>query len=199
MDGARAPVTLLLERSQRGDEGARSELFARLEAELRRLAHAQMRREQPGHVLQTTALVNEAWLRIAANEVGATADRAHFLAIAAQAMRHVLVDEARRRRALKRGGGIEPVDGEHVLDLLALESLETSYADAEVLHVALERLEAMPEHRAKAQVVELRWFGGLSVEEAARALELSPATVKRHFEFARAWLRREIGRMLERE
>lgn len=197
MGGPPSQMTQLLERSRSGDSAARGAIFERAEAELRRLAHARMRHESPGHVLQTTALVNEAWLRLAAGDAGAARDRSHFLAIAAEAMRHVLVDEARRRRAQKRGDGIDRATWSRVAEALPADPIVDPYADAEVLHAALERLEAEPEHRSKARVVELRWFGGLSVDEAAEALAVSPATVKRHFEFARAWLRREIVRMLE--
>lgn len=184
----------LLERSRGGDAEARTQLFLRAEEELRRIAHRELQRERPGHLLQTTALVNEAWLRLGPS-TQTIEDRAHFLAIAAEAMRRVLVDEARRRRALKRGGERARLSWTGAAEQLSAGGIDSPLEEVEELHVALERFEAEPRHRVKARVVELRYFGGLTVKETAQALALSEATVKRHFEFARAWLRRELGRM----
>jgi RNA polymerase sigma-70 factor (ECF subfamily) len=192
-----AEVTRLLEEARAGDEQARGELFERLEGELRRLARHYMRGEGEGHLLQTTALLNEAWLRLARGQLDVARNRVHFLAIAAEAMRRVLVDEARQRRARKRGGSQIRRSLDSSGPEWIREEGESLFADAEVLHHALQRMEADPRQREKARVVELRFFGGLSIEDTARALELSPATVKRHWEFARAWLRREVKRMLE--
>jgi RNA polymerase sigma factor (TIGR02999 family) len=155
--------------------------------ELRKIAAAYLRKERPGQTLQPTALVNEAYLRLAADRKAPWKDRTHFLAIAALSMRQILVERARSRNAAKRGAGAEKVtlddarlavnDAARGIDVLALDR-------------ALEKLEALDAHQAK--VVELRYFGGLTVEEAAEALEISPATVKRHWTLARAWLRREL-------
>ena len=155
--------------------------------ELRRLAASYMRRERPGQTLQPTALVNEAYLRLAGDAKAPWRNRTHFLAIAALSMRQILVERARRRHAAKRGGGVEKV----TLDEARLPVSEPGHGiDVLALDRALDKLSALDPHQAK--VVELRYFGGLTVEEAAEALEISPATVKRHWMLARAWLRREL-------
>jgi RNA polymerase sigma factor (TIGR02999 family) len=157
--------------------------------ELRRIASRYISRERPGQTLQATALVNEAYVRLAAERPREFANRTHFLAIAALSMRQILVQRARRRNAAKRGGdparitldehllGVGGRGGPGDIDLVALDE-------------ALERLAA--EHERQAKIVEMRYFGGLSVEECAEALQISPATVKRDWTVARAWLKRAL-------
>ncbi|MEM7587428.1 MAG: sigma-70 family RNA polymerase sigma factor [Acidobacteriota bacterium] len=173
-------VTLLLTQWRGGDAGALERLTAALYDELRRLAHFQMRNERRGHVLQTTALVNEAYLRLVDLEVP-WRDRAHFLRVAARQMRRILVDDARKRLAVKRGAGADdlPLDAikvasEPTFEILALDD-------------ALDRLGKHDPR--KAQVVELRFFGGLQLEEIAAVVEISRATVERDLLMAKAWLK----------
>jgi RNA polymerase sigma factor (TIGR02999 family) len=180
-------VTTLLDRWNSGDEDALKELIGVVHGELRILAAAQLRRERPGHTLQPTALVHEAYLRLAGLREMPVTSRRHFYGIAAEAMRRILVDYARQRSAEKRGGS----DVVHVPLEIALNVPLDVRVDFVRLDEALGSLRALaPE---KAQVVELRYFGGLSIEETAEAMELSPATVKRHWTFARAWLYRALG------
>lgn len=161
------------------------ELVPLLYDELRRIAHYRLRAEQTGHTLETTGLVHEAYLRLAGAERLDLADRAHLLAVAAQAMRHVLIDSAVRRKAGKRGGGRATVslDDVPVIDPARSEELLA-------LDEALTRLGAIDARQAR--VVECRFFGGMSIEDTAAALDLSPATVKRDWALARAWLNREL-------
>lgn len=154
-------------------------------AELRRVAAAYLRRERPGQTLQPTALVNEAYVRLAGQHPRFQ-NRAHFCAIAANAMRQILVERARARKAQKRGGGAARVT---LQDHMAISP--EAALDLAVLDEALTRLAALDPQQAR--IVELRFFGGLSVDEAADALGISPATVKRHWAVARAWLARELG------
>jgi RNA polymerase sigma factor (TIGR02999 family) len=153
--------------------------------ELRRIAHYRLRAEQTGHTLETTGLVHEAYLRLAGSERLDLADRAHLLAVAAQAMRHVLIDSAVRRKAGKRGGGLATVSLDDVPVVDAARSEELLALDE-----ALTRLGAVDARQAR--VVECRFFGGMSIEDTAVALDLSPATVKRDWALARAWLNREL-------
>lgn len=183
-------VTALLLAWSDGDTEARDRLMGVLYQELRRLAGAQLRSERRDHTLQATALVNEAYLRLVDQTRVEWRNRAHFFAISARMMRRVLVDDARRRRAAKRGGGVAPVDIDQVSD----PDVEAS-VDLVALDHALEEL-ARVDDRA-ARVVEMRFFGGLTVEETAEALELSPATVKREWASARAWLYRALEGGLE--
>ncbi len=166
---------------------AAASLFSLVYDELHRLAAAALRNERRDHTLQPTALVHEAYLRLAGEPDGRWESRAHFLAVAAQAMRRILVDHARGRNALKRGSGwrAEPIDG---LDLPTLPGDEP--IDLLALDEALARLAALDPRQA--QVVELRFFGGLTVEETAAVTGLSDRTVKREWQMARAWLRREM-------
>ena len=166
----------------RADAG---ELFPLVYAELRRIAAREMRRERPGRTLQTTALVHEAYLRLLKDTSLSFENRAHFLGIAARAMREILIEHARGRAARKRGGGAVRL----TLDDLAAPVAAPS-VDVLALDEALERLARFDERHAR--VVELRYFGGLSVEETAAAMGLSPATVKRAWTLARAWLFREL-------
>ena len=178
-------VTLLLVRWSEGDRRALDELMPLVYTELRRLAAHYMRGERPGHTLQTSALVNEAYLRLAGHEDIQWQDRAHFFAIAAQAMRRILVDHARRRGGQKRGGDAHKV----ALDEALVVSSERA-AEVVALDDALARLAEIAPR--KSQLVELRFFGGLSIEETAEVLKVSPGTVMRDWTFAKAWLRREM-------
>ena len=163
-----------------------NELFTLVYAELRRIASREMRREQPGRTLQTTALVHEAYLRLLKDASLSFESRAHFLGIAARAMREILIEHARGRGARKRGGGAVRLTLDDVTAPVAAPSI-----DVLALDEALQRLARLDERHAR--VVELRYFGGLSVEETAAALDLSPATVKRAWTLARAWLYRELA------
>jgi RNA polymerase sigma factor (TIGR02999 family) len=153
--------------------------------ELRRLAAAYLRRERPGQTLQPTALVHEAYLRLIKDRPGRWQNRAHFCAIAAHSMRQILIERARARGALKRGGAQARV----TLDE-GLVAGEPRAIDLVALDDALERLEQLDAEQAR--LVELRFFGGLTIEETAEAMGLSPATIKRHWTVARAWLAREL-------
>jgi RNA polymerase sigma factor (TIGR02999 family) len=183
-DPAAPSVTALLAAARAGDEDALDALLPLVYDELRRIAHAQMRRERPGQTLDATALVHEAWMRLGG---GATAagDRTHFLGIAARLMRQILVERARARHAAKRGGHRERV----TLDERLMPSADRPI-DVLALDQALERLASLDP--LNARLVELRFFGGLTVEEAADALEISPATLKRRWALARAFLFREL-------
>ena len=178
-------VTELLRAWSDGDDGALERLVPLVEAELRRLARAYMSRERPEHTLQTTALVNEAFLRLTDARRIRWQDRAHFLGISARLMRRVLVDYARNRGYLKRGGGAQKV---------SLHEELLASADPALDVVALDRaLEALAKIDArKSQIVELRFFGGLSVEETAEVLHVSPDTVKRDWRLAKLLLLREL-------
>jgi RNA polymerase sigma factor (TIGR02999 family) len=185
--GESKPVTDLLLAWSGGDADARDRLVAVVYDELRRRAGAYLRRERPGHVLQPTALVNEVYLRLVDQKSVRWENRAQFYGLAAQLMRRILVDHARERGALKRGGAAIAVT-------FAEEALPAPEAPLSL--VALDdALRALCElDPRQGQVVELRYFGGLSVEETAEVLGLSPATVKREWTLARAWLHRELSR-----
>jgi RNA polymerase sigma-70 factor, ECF subfamily len=186
MDAHTAPdITHLLRRWKHGDHEAAEQLARALYDELRRTARHYMRQERGGHTLQTTALVNEAYLRLAGVAMEYQ-DRTHFFAFAAQVMRRVLVDHARNRGYLKRGGGALAIP----LDEEAM-ALPDRTADIVALDDALSDL-ARRDPR-KARVVELRFFGGLSVDETAVALSVSPQTVLRDWHLAKAWLTRELS------
>lgn len=158
--------------------------------ELRRLAAAYLRRERPGQTLQPTALVHEAYLRLAKDKPGRWQNRAHFCAIAANAMRQILVERARARAAIKRGGGQPKVTLVENLDA-AGGDIRPAPVDLLAVDQALERLAALDAQQAR--IVELRYFGGLSVEETADALGISPATVKRDWSVARAFLAQQLA------
>jgi RNA polymerase sigma-70 factor (ECF subfamily) len=180
-----ADVTGLLHAWRAGDDGALARLVPAVYHELRRLAHARMRAQEPGHTLQTTALVHEAYLRLVDARQVSWQNRTHFYALCAQAMRHILVDAARARGSLKRGGGAARVPFEEALavspqpdvDLLALDEALTRLAETDP---------------RKGRVVELRYFGGLSVEETAEVLKVSPQTVMRDWNLAKLWLVRAL-------
>ena len=179
-------VTRILEAIQRGDSKAADALLPLVYDELRRLAAHRMAAEAPGQTLQATALVHEAWLRLGGDEQPSWQNRAHFFAAAAEAMRRILIDNARRKNYLRHGGGAERVnlDG---LDLAAS-------VDDEQLLALNEALDHLAVHDAtKAQVVKLRFFAGLTNEQVARVLGVSEPTVKRHWAYARAWLFREMN------
>jgi RNA polymerase sigma-70 factor (ECF subfamily) len=182
---APADVTRLLAAWRDGDDEALGRLLPLIEHELRRRAQQHMRREGPRHTLQTTALVNEAYLRLVRQREVSWQNRAHFFAIASQAMRRILVDHAKSRRRAKRGGGARAVTLEEAAVLAPQRSEEVLALDA-----ALAKLEAFDAR--KARLVEMRYFAGLSVEETAQVLAVSTATVMRDWRVAKAWLRREL-------
>jgi RNA polymerase sigma factor (TIGR02999 family) len=179
--------TKLLSRASAGDSKAVSQLMPLVYDELRRLAASYIRRERPGQTLQATALVNEAYIRLIGEKAHNWQNRTHFLAIAALSMRQILVQRARTRKAAKRGGDPQRITLDEQLLPAAPDKGEV---DLLALDTALEKLAALNERQAK--IVELRYFGGLSVEEAAEALGISPATVKRDWTLARAWLKKEL-------
>jgi RNA polymerase sigma factor (TIGR02999 family) len=179
-------VSQLLAKWKDGDQEALRELVPLVYAELRRLAHYYLQGENPGHTLESTALVHEAYLRLADRMPLQVQNRAHFFAVASHLMRQILVDYARRRRRAKRGGGCRLT-----LDEAALLSGGRN-VDLVALNSALNELSRLDGQQV--QIVELRFFGGLSIPETARMLGISPATVKRHWTCARIWLHRELSR-----
>jgi RNA polymerase sigma factor (TIGR02999 family) len=192
VDGPKSMVTTLLAQARRGDSSALQRLFPLVYDELLGIARSQRRRQARHETLNTTALVHEAFIRLIGQEKLDLTDRAHFMAVAATAMRHILIDYARQRGAAKRGGGAETVSFEEIE--AALES-EPGFSDTQadvliVLDLALTRLEAQSARQSR--IVECRFFGGMSVEETAQALAISPATVKRDWAAAQEWLYREM-------
>jgi RNA polymerase sigma-70 factor, ECF subfamily len=178
-------VTQLLEQWSHGNDAALAELTPLVYQELRRLAHHFMEGQRPEHTLQTTALVNEAYLRLAGQTCPNFTNRAHFFAVAAQAMRQILVNYAKASQSQKRGSGGVKVE----LDTAALISPEQTTEILD-LNEALERLETLDSR--KAHVVELKYFGGLKHDEIAEVLKISTVTVRRDWVFARAWLHNEL-------
>ena len=180
-------VTRLLHALQNGEPGASDQLISLVYGELHDLAAHYMRHERDGHTLQPTALVNEAYLRLV-DQLGATwQDRSHFYGAAAQAMRRILVDQARRRHAAKREGGHRVTLED---DVAAVDGAAGQSLDLIALDTALEKLGVVEPRYAK--VVELRFFAGLEIEQVAEAMGISPATVKRDWTFAKAFLQREL-------
>lgn len=179
-------VTLLLQKWKQGDRNALERLTPMIYPELRRLARIHMRKEREGHTIQPTALVHEAYLRMAGSSSPEFENRSHFFAIAANLMRQILVDYAREQHAQKRGSGQKPLN----LDDCQTFSLDQS-DNLLYLHEALERLEAFDERKSKA--LEMRFFGGLTSHEIAEALGISIPTVTREMRLATAWLRKEMG------
>jgi RNA polymerase sigma factor (TIGR02999 family) len=179
-------ITRILQRAGQGDRSAADELLPLVYEELRKLAAQKMARETPGQTLQATALVHEAWLRLGGDQQAQWQNRAHFFAAAAEAMRRILIDSARRKKAARHGGGVEHLN---------FDSLELAAGMEDGQLLALhEALEGLAAHDAvKAELVKLRFFAGLTNEEAASVLHLSEPTVKRYWAYARAWLYREIN------
>jgi RNA polymerase sigma factor (TIGR02999 family) len=185
-NGSPEEITRLLADWARGDRAALDELAPLVHAELRRIARRQMNQERPGHTLQPTALVNEAYLRLAGQDGFEYQDRAHFFAVCAQVMRHILIDHARSHARDKRGGGavrvtlgeVEALDAGRAADLVALDE-------------ALRALEVFDPR--KGRIVELRYFAGLGIEETAGVLGISPTTVRREWRRAKAWLYRSMA------
>ena len=190
MESAAHQVTKLLEKWSGGDEAALEQLMPLVHDELHRLAHQHMRRENPGHILQTSALINEAYLRLVDQPQTRFENRSHFFGIAARLMRRILVDDARKRNSAKRGGSMIQVPLEEASATVADQA-----ANVAALDDALQRLEEID--KRQGQIVELRFFGGLSIEETARVLSVSPGTVMRDWTFARAWLRNKMASGLE--
>ena len=179
-------ITELLDQWSLGKRQAFDDLLPVVEGELRRMAHRYMSRERPGHTLQTTALVNEAYMRLVDQDKVSWQNRAHFFAITARIMRQILVDYARRKNYAKRGGGAI-----HVSLTNADSKMMEPAAEVRALDEALTRLEKLDSRQAR--VVELRFFGGLTIKETAEAMGISVDTVKREWSTAKAWLYREIS------
>ena len=179
-------VTALLGDWSGGNRAALTALLPLVYGELRRVAARQLRHERPDHTLQPTALVHEAYIRLVDQRQGNWQNRAHFFGVAAQVMRRILVDHARRHGASKRGDGVRCVSIDEAKDVAASNAMPVLALDQ-----ALDRLEAVDAELAK--IIELRAFGGLTIEEAADVLSVSPSTAKRDWRTAKAWLNRELG------
>jgi RNA polymerase sigma factor (TIGR02999 family) len=191
-DGS-AEITLLLKAWAGGDQAALDQLTPRVYAELHRTARRAMRNQPAGHTLQPTALVNELFIRLVNTKNSDWRDRIHFFAVSAAAMRQILVDSARARRAEKRGGRLQRVAHSTAIDFDELPDMSFTHgAEFIALDGALNALAAV--YPRQARVIELRFFGGLSVEEAAEFLNLSPQSVMRDWKLAKAWLIRELNR-----
>jgi RNA polymerase sigma factor (TIGR02999 family) len=201
------PVTRLLAQWSGGNEAALGELTALLYRELRSLAQRHLRRERPNHTIQRTALVHEAFVRLVSQQSVDWRSRAHFFALASTLMRRILVDHARARLSSKRGGGMpvlsldeltNPPDEEDAPAPSEVEAISDksdegdSDEDIAAIDEALTRLATIDSRQV--QIVQMRYFGGLTIEETAQALEISDATVKREWALARAWLKRELSR-----
>jgi len=182
---APSEITRLLAEWSAGNQAALDELTPLVYPELRRLASSCMRSERPDHTLQTTALVHEAYLRLAGQDHGQWETRSHFFALAARVMRHILVDHARSVRRVKRGSGAASVSLNDVA-VISKHRADEVFA----VNAALDALSAIDPR--KGRVFEMRYFGGMSVDEAAEVLRISPATVARDWRMAKAWLRREV-------
>jgi RNA polymerase sigma factor (TIGR02999 family) len=180
-------VTRIFDEIEHGDPQAADRLLPLVYQELRKLAASKMAHEAPGQTLQPTALVHEAWLRLGGSEAHLWDSRAHFFAAAAEAMRRILIDNARRRKALRHGGGQARVDVQEI-------EIAAPADDEQLLAIdeTLERFSVFDPQ--KAELVKLRYFIGMTIEEAARALRISEATAKRWWEYARAWLYAEMGK-----
>ena len=183
---APSDITRLLSEWGSGDRAALERLTPLVYAELRRIASRQMQRERPGHTLQPTALVNEAFVRLAGGDGGTWQDRAHFFAVCAQVMRRILIDHARANARDKRGGGAQHVPLDE-----AATYIQNQPVDLEALGDALQSLERVDPQ--KARIVELRYFTGLGIEETANVLNISAMTVRREWTRAKAWLYRDLS------
>src|SRR5438477_491272 len=190
--GPAPDVTQLLAKWSGGDQAALDELLPLVYGELRRLASSYLRRERSNHTLQSTALVNEAFMRLVHQQDVQWKNRAHFFGIAAQMIRRILVDYARSQHAEKRGSGAVKLSLD---EAMAVPQALGGDVDLLSLNDALERLAEMDERQSR--IVELRFFAGLSIEETAEVMNLSPATIKREWQTARAWLFREMTRTAE--
>jgi RNA polymerase sigma-70 factor, ECF subfamily len=190
-DSQNQPVTRLLVQWSGGDEAALDELTALLYRELRSLAQRHLRRERSNHTIQRTALVHEAFVRLIHQESVDWRSRGHFLALASTLMRRILVDHARARLTSKRGSGQEVQSLEEIDDDAADESADSD-ENITAIDGALTRLAAVDDRQV--QIVQMRYFGGLTIEETAQALDISEATVKREWTLARAWLKRELSK-----
>jgi len=179
-------ITLLLEDCIRGKKGAVDELLPQVYNELRKISSKYLRDEYKNHTLQTTELVHEAYIKLIGDQNISWQNRAHFFGIAAQSMRQILVDHARKRKSLKRGEGKSNISLDEVFEIS-----EKTDDQIIALDEALKRLETLEERSSK--IVELRYFSGLTIEETAEVLNISPATAKRDWNFAKAWLYREIS------
>ncbi len=186
LNGGSHHITALLVDWSRGDEFALEQLMPLVYEELRRMAKSYMRRQPNGHTFQTTELIHEAYLKLAQHGERDWKNRAHFFGVAARAMRHILVDYARSKQSLKRGGWQERVSFSDTIAVSGNQSKEVVALDD-----ALNRLAALDER--KGRVVELKYFGGLSTDEIAEVLNVSPETVKRDWRFSRTWLLRELA------
>ncbi|HLJ47243.1 MAG TPA: sigma-70 family RNA polymerase sigma factor [Bryobacteraceae bacterium] len=184
MSGKSAGVTALIRASSDRDSEALGKLVEAVYPELRRIALGYMKRERADHTLQCTGLINEAYLRLARTSAREWKDRAQFFGIASQVMREILVDYARARSTAKRGGGVMTIT------LCDVPSAPASAVEVLDLHEALEQLEKV--HPGQGRVLELRYFGGLSIEEAAKVMEVSPSTVKREWIIAKTWIHRRL-------
>jgi RNA polymerase sigma factor (TIGR02999 family) len=180
-------ISDLVDDASRGHAEAMSALLPIVYQELRRVAAGYLRRERPGQTLQATALVHEAYVRLLREQQVSWQNRAHFCAIAANSMRQILVERARARNAAKRGGGLHRITLD---DAVAPAPLDEAGVDVDALDEALTRLATLDPQQAR--LVELRYFGGLTIEETAEVLGVSPATVKRSWVVAKAWLRKEL-------
>jgi len=185
-------VTRILNAIERGDATATDQLLPLVYEELRVLAAQRLSQELPGQTLQATALVHEAYLRLVGAERQDWASRGHFFKAAAEAMRRILIDNARRKKSLKRGGNRQPVDLD---ESLAIDETQTREEEILVLDEALAKL--AQQDPTKADLVKLRYFAGLTIEQAAKALDISHATAERYWDYARSWLRVEIGQIDE--
>lgn len=185
MSDADEQITEMLLAWNQGDETSLERLFPVVKRELRRMAHNYMRRESPDHTLQTTALINEAYLKLVDQTRVTWKNRAQFFGVSAQIMRRILLNHARDQRAGKRGGGAIDITLDEFTILPAERSKELIALDE-----ALERLKKIDE--LKSRIVELRYFGGLTMEETAEVLQIAPSTVSLHWRMARAWLKKEI-------
>lgn len=185
MSDSTRPITALLDEARNGRTSAQDQLWSAIYGALKTLAHGQMGGESPGHALQTTALVHEAYLRLIGNEDVRWDNRRHFFGAAAEAMRRIRIDEARRRKSLKRGGDRARVDIDEAAAVFDDDPAELLRIDE-----ALRKLEEIDARQA--EIVKLRYFGGLSIDDTAKALDVSPRTVDTDWRFARVWLRREL-------